>query len=53
MKHATLNDAKTVYDNSGVCEWFYDAGIDDADVIEWMYRNDASPAEAAKHFEVE
>lgn len=47
----SVNDAKTALVNSGVIEWF-DFNQSD-NVVEWMYRNDATPEQAAKHFSVE
>lgn len=51
MKHNTLNDALTALTNSGVNEWFDINDLDDA--AEWMYTNDATPEQAAKHFNVD
>ncbi len=47
----SVNDAKTALNNSGMVEWFE---FDQLDVAaEWMFRNDATPEQAAKHFGVE
>lgn len=46
--YQTINDAKTALTNSGVYEWFDLDRLDE--VAEYMYRNNATPEEAAKHF---
>lgn len=46
----TIQDAKTAFINSGVVEWIDFDSVDEADVYEWMYRNDKTPEEAAEHF---
>lgn len=55
--YESIQDAATALDNSGVVEWFYQAGFDtdekELQVHEWMWRNDATPEEAAHHFGVE
>ena len=48
--YQTINDAKNALTNSGVYEWFDLDMIDD--VVEYMYRNNATPEDAAKHFNV-
>jgi len=44
----SIQDARTELVNSGVIEMFDYEMLDE--VIEWMYRNDATPLEAASHF---
>lgn len=45
----TIQDAETALVNSGVFEWFDYDQLED--VAEWMYRNDATPEQAAEHFD--
>jgi hypothetical protein len=53
MKYDTLNDAYTALINSGCLEWFGDIPTDvNSHVVNWMYRNDATPEQAAEYFEV-
>ena len=48
----SVNDAATTLTNSGVYEWFDFDSINEHDVVEYMYRNDATPESAAEHFDV-
>jgi len=48
----SISDAATALDNSGVYEWFDFDAISERDVVEYMYRNDATPKQAAEHFVV-
>ena len=48
--YQTITDAKNALANSGVYEWFDIKQLDD--VIEYMYRNNTTPEEAAQHFGV-
>jgi len=49
-EYVTVTDARTALQNSGVYEWF--EGIETDQVSEWMWRNHATPDEAAEHFDV-
>lgn len=46
----TILDAKTDLQNSGVYEWFDFEDMSESDVVEWMYRNDATSDQAAEYF---
>lgn len=48
----TIQDAHTALLNGGVLDFFpedFDTSRD-SDIVEWMYRNDKTPVEAAQHF---
>lgn len=50
VSYTTATDARIALINSGVLEMFdYDSLTE---VTEWMFRNDATPEQAAEHFEV-
>lgn len=46
----SINDAHAALINSGVLEWFDFDVINIDDVVEFMYRNDKTPEQAAEHF---
>ena len=46
--YTTIDDAKTALTNSGVVEMFEYEKLDE--VAEWMWRNDATPEQAARKF---
>lgn len=48
----SINDAHTALINSGVLEMFYFDLFSEDDVIEYMYRNDKTPDQAAEYFGV-
>jgi len=48
----SINDAAAALTNSGVYEMFDFDAVAESDVVEYMYRNDATPEQAAEHFEV-
>lgn len=48
----SINDAAVALTNSGVYEWFDFDTINETDVVSYMYRNDATPEQAAEYFEV-
>ena len=50
--YTTKTDARVALTNSGVYEWFDFDAIDEEAVIEYMYREHATPEQAAEHFEV-
>lgn len=50
MNHETVQDAKTALQNSGVYEWFDFETVSEKDVVEYMYRNNATPEDAAIKF---
>lgn len=50
--YISINDAHTALINSGVLEMFdFDLTSED-EVVEYMYRNDKTPEQAAEHFGV-
>lgn len=46
----SINDAATALTNSGVYEWFDFELVNEHDVVEFMYRNDATPEKAAENW---
>jgi len=52
MNYETVLDAKTELENSGVFEWFDFELTPKMDVAAWMWRNNATPEQAANHFQV-
>ena len=49
----SIKDAQVAMDNSGVQEWFVGFSDEKMDsVIEWMWRNDKSPEQAAEFYKV-
>lgn len=52
MNYETIQDAKTELQNSGVYEWFDFDVVSEKDVVEFMYRNNATPEQAAVKFNV-
>jgi hypothetical protein len=52
MNYETITDARTELQNSGVFEWFDFDVVDQQVVADWMWRNNATPEQAAEHFQV-
>lgn len=53
MMYNSMSDAKVALQNSGVFEWFDFDQLEEKAVYQWMYENDKTPEEAAKHFDVQ
>lgn len=51
--YETVTDAFNALINSGVIEWFDVDEYDLNEVAEWMWRNEATPDQAAEHYGVE
>ena len=49
----SINDAHTTLINSGALEMFDFDVINIDDVVEFMYRNDKTPEQAAEHFGIQ
>lgn len=52
MNYETINDAKTALQNSGVYDMFDFEVVSEKEVVEFMYRNNATPDHTAAHFNV-
>ena len=49
--YTTVTDAMTELTNSGVFDWFDFDAVSEEEVAKWMFKNHATPEQAATHFD--